>query len=152
MSGKSSDGEVDIWRDTPVRLLGYANEVGESFRALVHTNVVRATYVISFGYCLADTVDKTMKMATKPNSSRDLVVKTAADTLIWQTLASVLIPGFTINRICALSLFVFRKAKFPSVAAKWTTTAIGLGSIGLIYQPIDHLVDYFMDNTFRKAF
>ena len=28
--------EVDIYRDTPVRLLGYANEVGEAFRALVH--------------------------------------------------------------------------------------------------------------------
>ena len=26
--------EVDIYRDTPVRLLGYANEVGEAFRAL----------------------------------------------------------------------------------------------------------------------
>ena len=27
--------EVDIYRDTPVRFLGYANEVGEAFRALV---------------------------------------------------------------------------------------------------------------------
>ena len=32
----SQDKEVDIYRDTPVRLLGYANEVGEAFRALVH--------------------------------------------------------------------------------------------------------------------
>ena len=34
---KTPEGaEVDIYRDTPVRLLGYANEVGEAFRALVH--------------------------------------------------------------------------------------------------------------------
>lgn len=26
-----SDPEADLWRETPVRLLGYANEVGESF-------------------------------------------------------------------------------------------------------------------------
>jgi fission process protein 1 len=26
------DGEVDLYRDTNVRYLGYANEVGESFR------------------------------------------------------------------------------------------------------------------------
>ena len=32
----SQDKEVDIYRDTLVRLLGYANEVGEAFRALVH--------------------------------------------------------------------------------------------------------------------
>jgi len=29
-------GEVDIYRDTPLRYLGYANEVGEAFRALMH--------------------------------------------------------------------------------------------------------------------
>ena len=28
--------EVDIYRDTPLRYAGYANEVGEAFRALVH--------------------------------------------------------------------------------------------------------------------
>ena len=32
----TEEKEVDIYRDTPVRLLGYANEVGEAFRALVH--------------------------------------------------------------------------------------------------------------------
>ena len=32
---KKPESEVDIYRDTPVRFLGYANEVGEAFRALV---------------------------------------------------------------------------------------------------------------------
>jgi hypothetical protein len=36
MGEQQPEGEVDIYRDTPVRLLGYANEVGEAFRALVH--------------------------------------------------------------------------------------------------------------------
>ena len=36
MTGEDKQaGEVDIYRDTPVRFLGYANEVGEAFRALV---------------------------------------------------------------------------------------------------------------------
>ena len=30
--GGEENKEVDIYRDTPVRFLGYANEVGESFR------------------------------------------------------------------------------------------------------------------------
>ena len=30
--GEEDNKEVDIYRDTPVRFLGYANEVGESFR------------------------------------------------------------------------------------------------------------------------
>ena len=37
----SDTKEVDIYRDTPLRLLGYANEVGEAFRALVHVRSVR---------------------------------------------------------------------------------------------------------------
>ena len=32
---------VDIYRDTPVRFMGYANEVGEAFRALVNVRSVR---------------------------------------------------------------------------------------------------------------
>ena len=36
-----SKEEKDVFRDTPVRYLGYANEVGEAFRAQVHVNWVR---------------------------------------------------------------------------------------------------------------
>jgi len=54
--------EVDIYRDTPVRLLGYANEVGEAFRALVHVRWVKASYGVASAYVLADTFDKASKM------------------------------------------------------------------------------------------
>jgi len=59
----ASDKEVDIYRDTPVRLLGYANEVGEAFRALIHVRWVRASYGIASTYVLADTYDKGVKMS-----------------------------------------------------------------------------------------
>jgi hypothetical protein len=39
--------------------VGYANEVGEAFRALIHRNYVRLSYGIAFAYVLADTHDKT---------------------------------------------------------------------------------------------
>ncbi len=40
------------------RVSGYANEVGESFRALVHVNVVRFSYVVASGYVVADSIHK----------------------------------------------------------------------------------------------
>lgn len=84
--------------------------------------------------------------------SKKLVIS-AADTLIWQTLASVAIPGFTINRLCATSLYLLKKhTKMPSTTRKWTTVAIGLGSIPFIVKPIDHLVDVLMNNSLRKWF
>jgi len=77
----------------------------------------------------------------------------ASDVLIWQTLASVAIPGFTINRVCFFSLALLaRTTKLGLQARKWTTTAIGLGCIPFIVHPIDRFVDYFMDKTFRVAF
>ena len=39
-------------------LAGYANEVGESFRSLVHVNVVRFSYVLSTAYVCADAIHK----------------------------------------------------------------------------------------------
>ena len=39
--------EIDIYRDTPLRLLGYANEVGEAFRALVSVKFVILLTVIN---------------------------------------------------------------------------------------------------------
>ena len=39
-------------------LSGYANEVGEAFRAQVHVNVVRASYGVASAYVVADAISK----------------------------------------------------------------------------------------------
>ena len=49
----SPDKRVDIWRDTPVRLLGYANEVGESFR-YIFPKMVTPSYGLAFAYTFGD--------------------------------------------------------------------------------------------------
>lgn len=68
------------------------------------------------------------------------VAVAVVDTFVWQALASVIIPGFTINRVCAASLYVLgRTTKWPMPVRKWTTTAIGLSTIPFIIKPIDRL-------------
>lgn len=63
------------------------------------------------------------------------------DTFVWQALASVAIPGFTINRVCAASLYVLGTAtRWPLAVRKWTTTALGLLAIPIIIHPIDRWV------------
>jgi len=151
-----SKKEVDIYRDTPLRYLGYANEVGEAFRALVHVNWVKLSYGVASAYVLADTNDKAQKMSrslpAEDDSKTKKVAFAAVDTLLWQALASVIIPGFTINRICAASLFTMGRA-IPNVSLnsrKWATTAIGLGVIPFIVHPIDSFVHIAMDKTTRQ--
>ena len=153
---QKEDDSYNIFRDSAVRYLGYANEVGESFRYQFPRFVI-PSYVVSFGYCLADAAtsghaayDKAIN-AGSSTATVDSVVSTM-DTLIWQSLASVAIPGATINAIVKASRFAVQKSPMalPTLAATWIPTAVGLGSIPLIIHPIDNLVDRLMDSTYRK--
>ncbi|XP_021567087.1 mitochondrial fission process protein 1 isoform X1 [Carlito syrichta] len=136
--------ERDLYRDTWVRYLGYANEVGEAFRSLVPAAVVWLSYGVASSYVLADAIDKGKKAGEvpSPEAGRSTRVTVAVvDTFVWQALASVAIPGFTINRVCAASLYVLGTAtRWPLAVRKWTTTALGLLTIPIIIHPIDRWV------------
>ncbi|XP_071428218.1 mitochondrial fission process protein 1 isoform X1 [Pithys albifrons albifrons] len=169
--------EPDLYRDTWVRYLGYANEVGESFRALVPVPVVWASYGVATAYVTADAIDKGRKAATvsatpclphppHPTAPPLTPVSPQAhaqdptrvgvavvDTFVWQGLASVAIPGFTINRLCTASLALLGTlTRWPLPLRRWATTALGLAAIPLIITPIDRTVDFLMDSSLRKLY
>lgn len=148
--------EYDVYKDSILRYLGYANEVGEAFRVLVPASVVRFSYVVASGYVVADSFHKGQKVWERSTSGDahkyKKVAVAATDTLIWQGLASVIIPGFTINRICWLSQLALQQIRsLPQPAQKWSVVAVGLGSIPFIVHPIDKGVDLIMDSTIRKV-
>nr|XP_044988727.1 mitochondrial fission process protein 1 isoform X1 [Jaculus jaculus] len=147
----------DLYRDTWVRYLGYANEVGEAFRSLVPAAVVWLSYGVSGSYVVADAIDKGKKAGEQmpsPAADRSTRMTVAVvDTFVWQALASVAIPGFTINRVCAASLYVLGTAtRWPVAVRKWTTTVLGLLTIPVIIHPIDRSVDFLLDSSLRKLY
>ncbi|XP_050174272.1 mitochondrial fission process protein 1 [Myiozetetes cayanensis] len=145
--------EQDVYRDTWVRYLGYANEVGESFRALVPVPVVWASYGVATAYVTADAIDKGRRAATVHTQDPTRVGVAVVDTFVWQGLASVAIPGFTINRLCAASLALLGTlTRWPLPLRRWATTALGLAAIPLIITPIDRTVDFLMDSSLRKLY
>ncbi|XP_040433027.1 mitochondrial fission process protein 1 [Cygnus olor] len=148
--------EPDLYRDTWVRYLGYANEVGESFRPLVPVAAVWASYGVATAYVTADAIDKGRKAAAAhvhDPSKATRVGVAVADTFVWQSLASVAIPGFTINRLCAASLALLGSlTRWPLPVRKWATTALGLAAIPVIITPIDRTVDFLMDSSLRKLY
>uniref|UniRef100_A0A1I7TJB5 Mitochondrial fission process protein 1 n=1 Tax=Caenorhabditis tropicalis TaxID=1561998 RepID=A0A1I7TJB5_9PELO len=157
MSPVEISKDTDIFRDTPVRFLGYANEVGEAFRSLVKPVVVKFSYVVAFGYVAADSVDKGLKESKKSHASEAEKTKKVAiasvDTVLWQTFASVLIPGFTINRFCYFTNILLQKStKLPTTLRKWTVTCLGLATIPFIVHPIDSFVEEAMNKTARKVY
>ena len=143
MTDSKPEATVDLYRDTWVRYCGYANELGESFKAIVPKSFYFGSYLVSVGYVTADTLDKSQ------NFKKPLV---AGDVFIWQMLASVMIPGFCINRVCHFSrIALMRNARFRAMKRnEYVVSCIGLSTIPFIVKPIDHSVDLLMDSTYRK--
>jgi fission process protein 1 len=125
--------------------------------------------MVAFGYCLADATtsgyraynNSTIKTDAS-DDARAVVDATVAsvDTLLWQSMASVAIPGFVIHQIVKWSRFGIQKIASASISphkhrprimmmTTWGPTMLGLASIPLIIKPIDMFVDEVMENTFR---
>lgn len=127
-----------------ILFVGYANEFGEAFRTHIPRLMYLGSYGIASTYCLADSIDKGRRCYQQNNHLNNYLqkrkaVETSVEAAIWQGLASVIIPGFTINRICAASRFTLRRVArtMPPRAQTWVTTFVGLSAIPLIIKPID---------------
>jgi len=146
----AEEGAVDIYRDSLLRYLGYANEVGEAFRPLVPVELVYISYVAAISYILADTIDKSRKGAV----SGGIVAGTLGgmDTFCWQMLASVLFPSFCINRVVTLLASLQEVGDLPGpLMAEWVPTVTGLVMIPLIILPLDVLAHFVMNRSFRRV-
>lgn len=184
----SFDGEektaYDPLRDGPLRYLGYSNELGEAFSAWLFPGGVPLSYAVAVSYVLFDTYDKYTKTLAdaeeKIGASRILdkakLVSTIAfergiDTLVWQLLASVIIPGYTIHTVVGVShdilenalkntpglppiYWISNAASVPpetvvGFAEKSLPTFIGLLTIPFIVHPIDSAVHGILNASLR---
>jgi len=193
MVSLDEDDEFDPLRDGPLRYLGYANELGEAFNAWLPAGGVPASYAVAIAYVLIDTIDKgfqakqeSIKQLSQNRSGvpQDLNVNRLAtvlaaersiDTIVWQLLASVAIPGFTIHQVVAIThgfldphlqhLSAFELEEITEAAAalhvardifvaaidKIVPTAMGLFTIPFIVEPIDETVHLILDKTLRPS-
>lgn len=75
---------------------------------------------------------------SRPRNNRPAIA--VLDTLVWQGLASVILPGLAINRLCVVSrsLLKWRASKLLSDRVrKWIVTGVGISAIPVIIHPID---------------
>ena len=127
--------------------------------------MVVPSYIVAFGYCFADAAttgydtwqDFPKQQSATNNTGMSRETKTALqtmDTLLWQSLASVMIPGAVINMVVKASRFAVARSPIVLAAAvkEWLPTVAGLGSVPAIIRPIDDAVDVLLDNTTRQWF
>jgi len=151
--------EVDLWRDTPLRYLGYANEVGEAFRYVLPA-LLGASYALSFGYVAGDVLDKGRRaFVAQGRRLSPTVVVGSLDCFVWQTLASVLVPGAIIHKVVDAAKWGVAKGAPGKetllrglVSARAVPVMAGLATIPFVVEPIDHAVTVAMDATVRKAY
>ena len=75
-----------------VQLYLEKKRLGESFKPLIPRVAYLGTYGVACAYVAADANDK---------YQRDGDVARGVDALIWQAFASVIVPGFVVNRVVA---------------------------------------------------
>lgn len=133
-----------------LRPLAYASEVGESFRPLTSSYVVKFLYGVSWGYIFIDTGLSAHKVS---NESPTIISLTVFDTFTWHILASMVLPAITIHAIVDNSKKLMLKGNIKRKSfLKYGPTFLGLCSIPFIIHPLDHFTDFFMDNTLRKIY
>lgn len=187
------EDEYDPLRDGPLRYLGYANECGEAFAAWLPPFGVPLSYAIAIGYVFTDTGDKFFKALKKAEKelgdiqddnvdvgklTKLLAGERALDTVVWQLLASVAIPGATIHMVVAAThallnaglrldnpddILPAAAAFFATLAAtlnvpvdtisqvveKSVPTFVGLAAIPFIVHPIDETVHAILNVSMR---
>ena len=156
-----NDGVVDPFRDTPIRYLGYANEIGEAFRHFLGHRLVLATYAVASAYASADAAYKgfeeythTRNVAEGGSPHLRRVSFVVLDTMLWQGLASVLIPGLAVNRVvwATSSLMTYVGPRLSNAYRAVGPTGAGLASIPFMIRPIDDAVTKGMDAYVRPTF
>lgn len=134
---------------TKIRPMAYASEVGESFRPLFPLWTVRTLYGVSWAYVILDTAVKTYEAK---DLGKESMMYTAVDMSIFHSVASMALPAFTIHTIVHQSSKIIQKTRAVEKLKRFGPVGLGLASIPFIIQPIDHGVEWIMDNTIRKYY
>ena len=137
----------DPYRETSIRYMGYANEVGEALENYLPDWGIPASYCVAATYVIFDTLDKGQRAYdSTPRGERfEETMRASTETLIWQLLASIIWPGGVIK--LAVNVIDF----FIPIDNDFLPTFIGILLIPVIIRPIDVFVDQLMEDTISKV-
>jgi fission process protein 1 len=143
---------VDPYRETSLRYMGYANELGEAFTTYLPEWGLPASYCVAASYVMFDTVDKGQKAYDAADEGEKFqdTLRISAETLTWQMLASVFWPGSIIRVIVNASATMISNRDLDD-QLHFLPTLIGLMAIPVIVKPIDTTVDKLMENSVSKV-
>jgi fission process protein 1 len=129
------------------RYLAYTSDFGEAFRPLTTPFFVNTTYAISFGYVGFEIAQEAYKSHSRSDHKYVFGTHVAKHT-IFQTLASLALPAFTIHSTVKYSGILFKNVKNQRVL-NWGPTFLGLAVIPFLPTLIDHPAELIVDKVFE---
>lgn len=132
------------------RYIAYSSDVGEAFRPLARPFVVTAAYGISWAYIFTDVGYTCWQAAQDREHDSPLAADLAwiaARRGTFQTLASIVLPAFTIHSVVKHSAHLFSKFKSPRMRIAGPTAA-GLLTVPLLPFLFDHPVETVVERLF----
>ncbi|KAJ3391770.1 hypothetical protein HDU84_005332 [Entophlyctis sp. JEL0112] len=130
------------------RLLAYTSEVGEAFRPIASPIFVTGAYAVSWAYVIGDVGFESYKMRRHGASDVD-VARTAVERGIFQSLASMVLPAFTVHWIVHQTAGFFKNK--TGLLKRFGPSACGLSTIPLLPlifdKPVEHATEFVFDTV-----
>lgn len=156
------------------RYVAYTSDIGESFRPVAHPNLVRAAYGVSWAYLIGDVSHEGYKAYLRnqevlhPKPRPDAPEGTAlqapgkvpaiedyrarmAERAVFQSIASMGLPAFTIHSIVRYSGRAMKSVKNPMLRT-WGPIGLGLAAVPALPFMFDHPVEVATEYVFHKGF
>ncbi len=128
------------------RYLAFTSDVGEAFRPVISRTAVRATYGISWLYCIGDVVHESRKASKRGVEGTDLA-RFATERAVFQAVASMGVPAFLIHS----TVNVMKKVTAGTKYARWGPSACGLAVIPFLPVFLDEPAEKSIEWVFHKV-
>ncbi|CCG82846.1 Putative uncharacterized protein [Taphrina deformans PYCC 5710] len=133
------------------RYVAYTSDIGEAFRPVVPPSLVTAGYAVSWMYLAGDVGYEGYKAKYVRGEDNTPVGLLMTKRAIFQGIASMALPAFTIHSTVKLSSkYVFHNVKNTKVRG-WGPTVTGLAVVPALPFLFDHPVEYAVDTVFERA-
>ncbi|THG94691.1 hypothetical protein EW026_g6828 [Hermanssonia centrifuga] len=143
------------------RYIAYTSDIGEAFRPVVPPAIVTAAYGISWLYLTGDVGYESYKAYRQGPSPLEAahfseptrVGMVAVKRAVFQSVASMALPAFTIHTAVKQSKKAFVNVKNPRIKT-WGPTATGLAIVPILPylfdKPVEHATDFAFDWIEKK--
>ena len=133
------------------RYLAFSSDVGEAFRPVVSSQVVRFSYLMTWGYVFTDIGYSAYNAYKLHPDNQSFIKDRALRATTFQLFGSVIFPFVIIHTgVKQTSLLINKVAPNMKLARTWGPSAVGLAIIPLLPRFVDHPTEEAVDYLFKK--